>query len=38
MMLLSLKRRLEHENLSPEEKKDILAHIKRLEAAMGLNE
>jgi hypothetical protein len=37
-ILLSLRQRLEHENLSQEEKKDILGQIEKLEAAMGLNE
>ena len=37
MILLSLKRRLELEDLSAEEKEDILKQIKKLEAAMGLD-
>ena len=36
MILLSLKRRLEHENLEDKEKKDLRRQIKKLEAAMGL--
>jgi len=37
MVLLGLKRRLELEDLSAEEKKEILKQIKKLEAAMGLD-
>ena len=37
MILLGLKRRLELEGLSAEEKKEILKQIKKLEAAMGLD-
>jgi hypothetical protein len=37
MILLGLKRRLELEDLSTEEKKEILKQIKKLEAAMGLD-
>jgi hypothetical protein len=36
MILLNLKRRLQHEGLSEEEKGDILLQIKKLEAKMGL--
>ena len=37
MILLGLKRRLELEDLSAEEKGDILKQIKKLEAAMELD-
>ena len=37
MILLGLKRRLELEDLSAEEKEEILKQIKKLEAAMGLD-
>ncbi len=37
MILLGLKRRLELEDLSAEEKEDILKQIKKLEAVMGLD-
>lgn len=37
MILLGLKRRLELEDLSAEEKEDILKQIKKLEAIMGLD-
>lgn len=37
MILLGLKRRLEKNDLSEEERKDILAKIAELEAAMGLD-
>ena len=36
MILLSLKRRLQHETLSDADKKDILVKIKEMEALMGL--
>ena len=36
MILLNLKRRLQHERLGEEEKGDILLQIKKLEAKMGL--
>lgn len=36
MILLNLKRRLQHEGLSEEERDDILLQIKKLEAKMGL--
>jgi len=36
MILLNLKRRLQHEGLGEKEKGDILLHIKKLEAKMGL--
>lgn len=36
MILLGLKRRLESENLSEEEKNDIRRQIKEIETAMGL--
>jgi hypothetical protein len=36
MILLSLKRRLQHETLSDAEKKDIIIKIKEIEAGMGL--
>ena len=38
MILLSLKRRLEQENLSQAEKNKLRRQIKKLEAAMGFNE
>jgi hypothetical protein len=37
MILLGLKRRLELEDLSAEEKEEILKQIKKIEAAMGLD-
>lgn len=37
MILLGLKRRLEQEDLSKEEKEDILFKIKELEQKMGLD-
>jgi hypothetical protein len=37
MILLGLKRRLELEDLSAEEKEEILKQIKEIEAAMGLD-
>jgi hypothetical protein len=36
MILLNLKRCLQHEGLSEEERDDILLQIKKLEAKMGL--
>ena len=36
MILLNLKRRLQHEGLGEEEMGDILLQIKKLEAKMGL--
>ncbi len=36
MILLGLRRRLESENLSEEEKNDIRRRIKEIETAMGL--
>jgi hypothetical protein len=36
MILLNLKRRLQHEGLGEKEKGDILLQIKKLEAKMGL--
>ena len=36
MILLNLKRRLQHEGLDEEERDDILVKIKKLEAKMGL--
>jgi hypothetical protein len=36
MILLNLKRRLQHEDLGDEEKNDILLQIKKLEEKMGL--
>ena len=37
MILLGLKRRLELEDLSAEEREEILKQIKKLEAKMGLD-
>ena len=37
MILLGLKRRLELDDLSAEEKEEILNQIKKIEAAMGLD-
>ena len=37
MILLGLKRRLEQDDLSDKERKDILKEIARLEAVMGMD-
>jgi hypothetical protein len=37
MILLSLKQRLQHENLSETERNDVIVQIKKLEAAMELD-
>jgi len=37
MILVGLKRRLELEDLSEEEKKDLLEQVEKLEAIMGLD-
>lgn len=37
MILLGLRQRLQHENLSETEKNDIIVEIKKLEAAMELD-
>jgi hypothetical protein len=38
MMLLSLKQRLENENLRQEEKRELRKQVEKLEAAMGMDE